>query len=66
MQRGACPYARLAGCYSRRGEIIGPSNEAIPEIARRTDLHSRVGRRRSEGRRIQRRIKRSQHGRGRL
>lgn len=49
LQRGACPYALLAGCYSRRGEIIGPSNEAILEIARRTDLHSRAGRKGREG-----------------
>lgn len=29
-RREACPCARLAGRHSRRGEIIGPSNEAIP------------------------------------
>lgn len=64
--------ARLAGRHSRGGEIIGPSNEAIPEIVRRTDLHSRTGRRkrwrrrrkRWRTRRVRRRIKRSQCGRG--
>lgn len=65
-QREACPCARLVGRYSRRGEIIGPSNEAIPEIVRRTDLHSRTGRRRRRRwrtRRVRCRIKWSQCGR---
>lgn len=34
-RRGACATGRAR--YSRRGEIIGSSNEAIPEIARRAE-----------------------------
>jgi len=51
-ERERYSVARLVGRRSRGGEINGPSNEAIPDIARRADLHSRAGERGRKAKRL--------------